>query len=519
MANANNNEYMAKLAVNKLTSYLYEVNYTDWDYTIGADYCERFNPVGGACSAVRNGEYYGRNYDWKYDNCASFVIRCNPTKDRHGSIGIAGSNKDLTDTIANSGKYTSAYKVLPFQTVDGINDCGVVCNVNVVPTGDKGYTTGTNPNKDDLLANMLVRYILDYADSAKHAIDLIKDRNIIMPHSADFTQEFHWMIADEKNTYVVEFINNAISIVSDVNNDGNGGFYNNKPIMTNFYLTGFNGNTATRFYKSSSYNANTTKLTKYSAGVERFDILSSGYADADNKRGMIDLMKSVRYTNAYKSTTNPQWLSEFVGDLTEAGYGDLSITSLSSAFTSLIDYVQGLYANKQRNGKLWQTVHTTVYDIPNRKMWVIPQETNNEYSFTLDVTNKTKQSLKDIYKNEFNYISAFFTRESVSYNEDDLLINIDDAWRAIASYLWIDYDTSNIATVKAEFEYLICKLAMAYFNNAKNDTGMLKGNVFVQQQSQGSRSVSFRSNTIEIDNNGLTAEVKAALPPRKLRVI
>jgi len=128
-------------------------------------------------------------------------------------------------------------------------------------------------------------------------------------------------------------------------------------------------------------------------------------------------------------------------------------------------------------------------------------------------------TLSSVYADEYGYIGAYFTENNITYNQAELLINIDDAWRAIASYLWIDYDSTNIATVKAEYQTLICKLAMAYFNNAKNDTGMLKGNVFVQQQSQGSRSVSFRSNTIEIDNNGLTAEVKAALPPRKLRVI
>lgn len=128
-------------------------------------------------------------------------------------------------------------------------------------------------------------------------------------------------------------------------------------------------------------------------------------------------------------------------------------------------------------------------------------------------------TLSSVYADEYGYIVAYFTANNISYNQAELLINIDDAWRAIASYLWIDYDSTNIATKKSEYESLIIKLAMAYFNNSNIEKGTLKGNLFIQQQTQGSRSVSYRSNTIEIDSNGLTAEVKAALPPRKLRVI
>ena len=99
------------------------------------------------------------------------------------------------------------------------------------------------------------------------------------------------------------------------------------------------------------------------------------------------------------------------------------------------------------------------------------------------------------------------------------MTHIDNAWRAIACYLWLDYDASNITTVKADYERLISLLAIAYINNAIITKSKLKGESAITQQSQGSRSVTYRSNTIDIDSNGLTDEVKAALPPRKLRVI
>ena len=127
--------------------------------------------------------------------------------------------------------------------------------------------------------------------------------------------------------------------------------------------------------------------------------------------------------------------------------------------------------------------------------------------------------LSIVYSDEYSYISTLFNTEGIIYNEQELLINIDDAWRAIASYLWIDYNSENITTVKAEFSTLIVKLAMAYFNNTQIQKKQLKGENLITQQSQGSRSVTYRSNTVELDNYGLTAEVKSALPSRKLRVL
>lgn len=127
--------------------------------------------------------------------------------------------------------------------------------------------------------------------------------------------------------------------------------------------------------------------------------------------------------------------------------------------------------------------------------------------------------LSIVYSDEYSYISTLFNTEGITYNEQELLINIDDAWRAIASYLWIDYNSENITTVKAEFSTLIVKLAMAYFNNTQIQKKQLKGENLITQQSQGSRSVTYRSNTVELDNYGLTAEVKSALPSRKLRVL
>ena len=55
--------------------------------------------------------------------------------------------------------------------------------------------------------------------------------------------------------------------------------------------------------------------------------------------------------------------------------------------------------------------------------------------------NLTK--LASVYADELEYIVTLFSAEGINYNPNELLINIDDAWRAIACYLWLDYDSDN----------------------------------------------------------------------------
>lgn len=117
------------------------------------------------------------------------------------------------------------------------------------------------------------------------------------------------------------------------------------------------------------------------------------------------------------------------------------------------------------------------------------------------------------YDVEYLYLSEEFTTDSIPFTKNKLLINIDKAYKAICKYL--DY-----AGDKTE-EYILptISLTKAYFNIDKINTDLVKGNRSVTQMSQGSRSVTYRKPTIEIDSEGLTEDVKAMLPLPKLRVI
>jgi hypothetical protein len=62
-------------------------------------------------------------------------------------------------------------------------------------------------------------------------------------------------------------------------------------------------------------------------------------------------------------------------------------------------------------------------------------------------------------------------------------------------------------------------ITIAYFNNDTVKNKSAKGERLITQQSQGSRSATYTNASISIDSDGLTNEVKAALPLPKLKVL
>lgn len=336
----------------KITDRMYYVEYEQLDYEYSNGYfTNKFSP-GGACSAVRSGNYFGRNYDWYYNHSIVSVIGRKATQGKYASIGVAGMIID--DALAESGNGSALYSVLPFMTLDGTNSEGVTCCINVVPALDKrGITTGTNPGKETVPMCCLPRMILDNCNSAASAINKIQnDWNIIGPNGSDMDQEAHIMIFDDTNTYIVEFINNAPVVIDN--------FVGDKPIMTNFYL--------------ANYDGSRESLDQYAQGIERYGILFNDYDNVTNIATMKSLMQSVYFTKAY-TITNPNdvWYSEFSGKYLK--YGDLTKDSPRSDYDELLAVAREMYANKSRdNNSTWETVHSSVYDIASGKVYVSVEE-------------------------------------------------------------------------------------------------------------------------------------------------
>ena len=87
--------------IKRVKDYVYEIYYNELDYDFACDYFAKSRPVEpvGACSAIRNGNFYGRNLDWIYNEDAEFIVRVPRIANRYASMGIAGSISGLTDEI------------------------------------------------------------------------------------------------------------------------------------------------------------------------------------------------------------------------------------------------------------------------------------------------------------------------------------------------------------------------------------------------------------------------------------
>lgn len=368
--------------------YFFEIEYKDTDYD-NEEYNKsmkdsRYQSDLFACSSIRIGNFYGRNLDWYATNGVDVLIRVKSTgKTKHSSIGVATST-DITREMILKKTPSKLLKLLPFRTMDGINDAGVAINTNVVPLGDKlknqeteNHTIGTNPGKEDLFISAAVRYVLDMADSVDDAIELLRNKNMYGVKD----KECHLMISDMTKTVIVEFIGNEMNVI-ECSTDGS----SLPAIMTNFYVTGWNRDTTDIVVEDNFGGVNPT-LTDHAAGLERYKILYDGKNDVTDMKSMAKLMKSVWYSNAYKEETSPRWYSEFAADYRYMGYPDVTLYMSNENgeqkgwFDFAFQVSKGMYdeAKDKNNGTIWITTHTTVYDLEKKELLVIPRESTNGF--------------------------------------------------------------------------------------------------------------------------------------------
>ena len=358
-------------APEKLADYLYYMEYTDYvpDLTTG----EKVK-TGFACSAVRNGNFYGRNLDLDYSDVPEFVIKVAAKKSegRYASIGLAAI---LTLKSKGVGNVSEAELLaMPNKTFDGINENGVAMNCNVVPVTDLDFATkiSTNYGKPRIHAIAVVRYVLDHAKSAAHGVELMKNMDIYGGYGS---WGLHWMLCDEKETYIIECIDGKLVARNDTDN-----------IMTNFYVN-YAANTPYAKHMKAGQTVvgkiykGFPVLTPHACGVERYAILKEHYAEgAKSAEGMASLMERVKYTQSYEASTEPFWYTEF----TE---GDLTAANAPADFKAKLQAAMDIYKLHDRNiqpDNFWQTWHTAIYDLANRTLRLnIQEDYAKHYDFKL----------------------------------------------------------------------------------------------------------------------------------------
>lgn len=389
--------------------YAYEAFYTELNYPYAYKKFEENLTLNiGGCSSVRVGNLYGRNLDWLYNEESEFIIHTPHQGGRYATLCSCGQVSKLTDEFVKSGKYASEYVLLPFYCVDGINENSVFINVNVVPTEGNNTNLFIEPTEDmrvEICANMIPRYVLDYCASADEAVEFIQKhmRIYFSKKLQAYGYEPHFMIGDKDKTYIVEFVDNQVSVLSSV-----------PPIMTNFLLTNVNFNADGSVYTPETRGSHSitgeNQITPHGAGLERYNLARAGISPTDLRSTMNDLL----YRNAYVPVNNI-WYSEFVD-------GPLTLDSSLADFQAKFASAQARYAIRSRDPAnpgygTWQTTHSIVYNIEEQTANVIFQEdVDNEYEVAL-IAGPSDLPEYDIGKAKF-HLAVTEDGQNVEWTDD-----------------------------------------------------------------------------------------------------
>ncbi len=339
-----------------IAPYLHEIAYKDYIFdSEGKTYKIDSLP---ACSVVRNGNYVGRNFDYFYDEVPSIVVHMEATTGRYASIGLSCPSNICEKDLLSGNVSEEDFLLIPNMMTEGINEKGVFVCFNVV--SDEGVImTETNPGKEDLCIWFVVREILNKAASADEAIEILNDRNV---YGRFYEYEnFHYFIADKEKTYIVEFIDGKVIAQEKTGSN---------QIMTNFYC-------------------NLPEINEHAEGVERYQILKSNYANSSTFTGMQDLMKEVKFSEAYNPDADPLRLSD-IGLYTQSQIQNEDITEEALGYIKEFhDEFENMYANNLRPEPAidgwWITVTSSIFDLQNRSFSIFVQEDfEHEYTFSLN---------------------------------------------------------------------------------------------------------------------------------------
>lgn len=336
----------------KIANYLFEITLNDYPAE-APEHMVDTATTEFSCSAVRNGNFYGRNLDFFVSEISEFVVHTTATENRHASIGVSRL-LHMTDAEIEAGLTREQLNLLPWGTFDGINDTGLFCNMNVTPAQDSGLThTSPDPSKPELNCVFLVRALLDNCADVNEAIEYINSHSVTGMNKGGF--DLHFMIGDPEKTIILEYVDNKAVIVEH-------------NIMTNFLV------------------CKLPEFTEHADGTERFDILEKNYQmGGESMEGMWNLLRMVRFSKAYDPQTEPFWISEFYSD-TVTNRSSVEEVLADEAVKSNIENFQhfkltGEYTPQMH---LWFTVHNSTYDIEKRKLRLtIREDYEHTYDFQL----------------------------------------------------------------------------------------------------------------------------------------
>ncbi len=411
------------IKVTKVTDYLYETTLDyDFDYSKAIEIEKQYGvnaPI--ACSAISIGNQRGRNLDWIYAANVEVVVRTPKTDNRHASIGVVPLTS-ISNKTAADGQYHPAYELLPYQTLDGINDAGICINLNVVNYQELGpWEMKTETTDDDMLETTGPRLILDNCASLADIIPLYDKYDWISMGKAD---ETHIMVSGprtaEDTTYttvVFEFVpfteggktfRKLCCISTDekdiaiVGGDASR-FWHSKAdlfIMTNFNLW--------KFEADKDRKGRLLSATEHPTGFERYENVEAAANTAIGIAGgrdkltsvqMQDIMRTVHYSQWYNLFNHNFWYTEDITyiptkeeliNLTDEQRnpcGDINkiFKGKDNQFFNGTKTAIESWAKRDRDAKtsLWETVQTLIYNYQERSFQISIHESPDFYEFKL----------------------------------------------------------------------------------------------------------------------------------------
>ena len=364
----------------KVADHLYEVTCDeyDYDYLLAKDGYGNVDFLNGGCSAIKEGNYLGRNFDFVAGDAAEIVVKTTSKDDRYASVGMVGGLLWLGEEFMDSGLDEDAKQLIPLIVLDGINEKGLAIETNCVNATDVGgMTMSTNPGKKKVAELCVVRYLLDNAATADEAIELMKNIDIVNTRDAmglvANNYEIHFLITDKDKTYVVEFDNTKadgkkLIVMED------------ESIMTNFYL--HLADTQKEIYSDNSM------------GVERYRKLKDGRDSVKSLEDMKALMQSIRFSNSNRQDNEYAPGANFdnpytcYSDHPVAGENGINYANMKQHLPEILAGMkndEALVSKVLKDPKMdnpngiWVTSHSAVYDLDKLTMSVAVFERFDKY--------------------------------------------------------------------------------------------------------------------------------------------
>ena len=349
------------LYIDKVAPYLYKADIKEYSYERGEVFVRKYYPdaATSSCASLVKGTLFGHNYDDRYDNTAEFVVRTPARKGVNSVLGIAAVpgllTVDMVDSTEEDELTEAAYDVMPLFLVDGVNAKGLAVSLHHMPDED----TDSLSDDSGMCALFAVRYLLDHANTAEEAIELLQNQSFWFPKNDQIKSGFYLLISDKTGTFFSDL--NGVSKLCELEED---------QILTNFRKIGWDGTIGT--------------LEEHANGIERHSLLSEAYDQINSESDLLEALKSVRYTGVYDTSKDDFWYSDYNGDWSALGFGDLTIHSAPEDYAAAVTFSCDRFVNRERDGSTMQTVHTAVYDLEKLTLSVMVQEEDTVYHFCMD---------------------------------------------------------------------------------------------------------------------------------------